>query len=60
MGVGEPAYILRTEDAGGTWSVVYENNEKGMFLDAMEFWNDQSGIVLGDPVNGTFFYWKNL
>lgn len=26
-----------------------------MFLDAMEFWNDQSGIVIGDPVNGRFF-----
>jgi photosystem II stability/assembly factor-like uncharacterized protein len=26
-----------------------------MFLDAMEFWNAESGIVLGDPVKGRFF-----
>jgi photosystem II stability/assembly factor-like uncharacterized protein len=26
-----------------------------MFLDAMEFWNDQSGIVIGDPINQHFF-----
>ena len=55
MGVDEPAYILRTTDGGETWKVVYENQTKGMFLDAMEFWNEQSGIVVGDPINGRFF-----
>ena len=55
MGVGSPAYILKTNDGGKTWKVVYENNTKEMFLDAMEFWNDQAGIVVGDPVNGKFF-----
>jgi photosystem II stability/assembly factor-like uncharacterized protein len=55
MGVGEPAYILRTIDGGENWKTVYENKTKGMFLDAMEFWNEQSGIVVGDPINGKFF-----
>jgi photosystem II stability/assembly factor-like uncharacterized protein len=55
MGTAEPAYILRTVDAGKTWKVVYENKTKGMFLDAMEFWNEQSGIVIGDPINNKFF-----
>lgn len=55
MGVSEPAYILRTIDGGETWKVVFENKTKGMFLDAMEFWNEQSGIVIGDPINGKFF-----
>ncbi len=55
MAIGEPAYILKTIDAGETWKVVFENKTKGMFLDAMEFWNDKSGIVIGDPVNGKFF-----
>jgi hypothetical protein len=26
-----------------------------MFLDAMEFWNEQSGIVVGDPLKNRFF-----
>ncbi len=56
MGIGEPAYILKTIDAGDTWKVVYENKTKGMFLDAMEFWNEQSGIVIGDPIDGKFFF----
>ena len=55
MGISEPAYILRTIDGGENWKIVYENKTKGMFLDAMEFWNIQSGIVLGDPIDGKFF-----
>ena len=55
MSVAEPAYILKTVDAGETWEVVYENKTKGMFLDAMEFWNEQSGIVIGDPIANKFF-----
>ncbi|UEG48761.1 oxidoreductase [Ferruginibacter lapsinanis] len=55
MGTGEPAYILRTADGGETWKVVFEDNTKGMFLDAMEFWNENSGIVVGDPIDGKFF-----
>ena len=55
IAVAEPAWILKTNDGGETWKIVYENKTKGMFLDAMEFWNDQAGIVIGDPINGKFF-----
>lgn len=55
MAVADPAYILKTTDGGDTWKVVYENKTKGMFLDAMEFWNEQAGIVIGDPLDGKFF-----
>jgi len=55
MGISEPAFILRTKDGGNSWQTVYENKNKGMFLDAMEFWNEQSGIVIGDPIDGRFF-----
>ncbi|MFT3680292.1 MAG: YCF48-related protein [Ferruginibacter sp.] len=55
MGIGEPAYILKTTDSGEHWRLVFKDETKGMFLDAMEFWNEQSGIVIGDPVNGKIF-----
>ena len=55
MAVGEPAVILKTENDGRKWKAVYTNATPGMFLDAMEFWNNESGIVIGDPVNGRFF-----
>lgn len=55
IAVAEPAYILRTTDGGQNWKVVYENKTKGMFLDALEFWNSESGIVIGDPLDGKLF-----
>jgi photosystem II stability/assembly factor-like uncharacterized protein len=55
IAVDAPAYILKTNDGGENWKIVYENKTKGMFLDAMEFWNEQSGIVIGDPIDGKIF-----
>ncbi|HKP31465.1 MAG TPA: hypothetical protein VJT83_02010 [Chitinophagaceae bacterium] len=55
IAVAEPGNILKTTDGGQSWKVVYENSTKGMFLDAMEFWNKESGIVIGDPIDGKFF-----
>ncbi len=55
MGIGEPAYLLKTHDGGNHWQVVFEDKRKGMFLDAMTFWNDRSGIVIGDPLDGKIF-----
>ena len=55
MAIAEPAFILKTTDGGDTWKTVYENKTKGMFLDAMEFYDKTNGVVLGDPVDGKFF-----
>jgi photosystem II stability/assembly factor-like uncharacterized protein len=55
MGVSAPAYILRTNDGGTTWKVTYEERDSGMYLDAMYFWNEQSGIVVGDPLHKRFY-----
>lgn len=55
MGIASPAYILKTMDGGENWKVVYENKDTSMFMDAMEFWNEQSGIVIGDPLGDKIF-----
>lgn len=55
IAVGEPAVILKTENGGRQWKRVYVNDTRGMFLDAIEFWNEESGIVIGDPMQGKFF-----
>jgi photosystem II stability/assembly factor-like uncharacterized protein len=55
MGIADPAYILKTTDGGTNWKVVFTDTSKGMFLDAMEFWNEQSGIVIGDPMGDKIF-----
>jgi photosystem II stability/assembly factor-like uncharacterized protein len=55
MSVSEPAYILKTYNGGETWKVVYTDTTKGMFLDAMEFWENGNGIVVGDPIDGKIY-----
>jgi photosystem II stability/assembly factor-like uncharacterized protein len=59
MAVAEPAFILKTTNAGKSWKKVYENSSKGMFLDAMDFSDEKNGYVIGDPVNGRFFIAKS-
>jgi hypothetical protein len=60
MGIGEPAYILKTTDGGATWRMVYENKTKGMFLDAMDFSTPLHGIVVGDPIKNKPFVAETL
>jgi len=54
MSSGTPAYILKTIDGGQTWKEVYKNTDTAYFLDAMDFWNDKKGMLVGDPINGHF------
>jgi photosystem II stability/assembly factor-like uncharacterized protein len=54
MSSGTPAYILKTIDGGQTWKEVYKNTDTAYFLDAMDFWDDKRGILVGDPIIGHF------
>lgn len=54
MSSGTPAYILKTTDGGQSWKEVYKNTDSAYFLDAMDFWDDTSGVIVGDPINGSF------
>ncbi len=58
MSIAEPAYILKTTNGGKSWKKVYENKTSGIFLDAMEFSDPQTGYVVGDPIDGRFFIVK--
>ncbi|MBN8676011.1 MAG: oxidoreductase [Chitinophagales bacterium] len=55
MAVDTPAVILKTTDGGETWKTVYENKTPGMFLDAMHFLDQNTGMVIGDPINKKVF-----
>ena len=55
LAIDTPACILKTVDGGETWKITYQNNTKGMFLDAMDFVGEQYGIVIGDPIDGKIF-----
>ena len=49
------ARIFATGDAGRHWHLVYSTETKGVFLDAIAFWDVKNGIALSDPVDGRFF-----
>jgi photosystem II stability/assembly factor-like uncharacterized protein len=49
---GSPAYILRTQNGGISWDVVYTNQASLAFIDGVDFWNDREGIMYGDPIKG--------
>lgn len=60
MGITQPAVILRTTDGGENWKEVFRDTSKEIFLDAMEFWNQESGIIIGDPVASHFLILRTL
>lgn len=51
MAAGTPALILRTTDGGVTWSETFRSEDKRVFLDALDFWDNEKGVCIGDWVN---------
>lgn len=52
VSAGTPAVILLTTNGGASWQEVYRNDSPDIFLDGMDFWNQEEGIVYGDPIKG--------
>jgi photosystem II stability/assembly factor-like uncharacterized protein len=50
VNAGSPAYILSTTNGGKTWSEHYKNTDSAIFLDGLDFWDAQNGIIFGDPI----------
>jgi photosystem II stability/assembly factor-like uncharacterized protein len=53
-GEGEASKIFQSTDGGTTWHRLHTNPDPKGFYDAIAFWDDQNGILLGDPVGGRF------
>jgi len=49
------ARVFRTSNGGASWSQVFSTEQKGVFLDAIAFWDARNGIALSDPVDGRLF-----
>ena len=50
---GQPARLMRTEDAGATWTIAYEHPDPAAFFDALHFEDSRRGMAFSDPVGGT-------
>ncbi|UBM58331.1 oxidoreductase [Marinilongibacter aquaticus] len=47
------AKVFRTTDAGKNWELVFETEERGVFLDGVHFTDKRHGFIIGDPLNGS-------
>ncbi|MEQ9422800.1 MAG: photosystem II stability/assembly factor-like protein [Cyclobacteriaceae bacterium] len=54
MNAGFPGRIYKTKDGGAVWKLVYEDYREGIFLDAMDFWDENRGVAFSDPIDGKF------
>lgn len=52
IGNGRDSRILKTTDAGATWTTQFVNEDSAAFYDCFDFWSADSGIVVGDVVRG--------
>jgi len=52
LSAGLPAVIYKTTDGGQNWEQKYFSMVEGTFYDAMDFWDDQTGIAFGDAIDG--------
>jgi len=56
MGVGsaEQSMLYKTTNGGESWQLLYQNQDKTGFFDSIAFWNEQHGLLLGDPIDGFY------
>jgi photosystem II stability/assembly factor-like uncharacterized protein len=52
IGVGSDSRIYKTLDAGATWTLQFQATDPGAFYDCFAFWTPNSGLVMGDVLNG--------
>ena len=45
------ARIYKTTDGGQSWALLYQTQQLGVFFDGMDFWDEDHGLVFGDPIN---------
>jgi photosystem II stability/assembly factor-like uncharacterized protein len=54
-GSGSLSRIYKTVDSGESWTLQHTNPLEAGFFNGMAFWDQQHGVVVGDPVDGGLF-----
>ena len=54
VSIMKPAAIFKSTDMGKHWNIVYSDSDTNAFFDAVEFWDNKHGIMLGDALNNCF------
>ncbi|SHH13860.1 hypothetical protein SAMN05444372_11730 [Flavobacterium micromati] len=51
INVGNPALLYKISKNKLSKQVVYQEKDEKVFFDSMQFWDDNDGIAMGDPVS---------
>jgi len=54
VGSGAESTLQITRNQGKTWQILRTNKEAKGFYDSIGFWDEQNGVMVGDPINGHF------
>jgi len=57
-GPGASSCIYVTRNGGKSWQEEHTNTLEGAFFDGFTFWNNDTGMVYSDPVDGRFLLLK--
>jgi len=62
MSVGnvESSMLYKTNDGGNNWQLLYQNSDEKGFFDSIAFWDENNGLLLGDPVDGYYVVKKTV
>lgn len=58
VSAGTPACIYLTRNGGISWKQTWHSEDSSIFLDAISFWDQNNGLVMGDPIDGKLFILK--
>lgn len=58
LAIAEPGQVLKTTDGGQNWKLVFTDTAKGIFFDAMDFADDDNGVIIGDPLPGSSYVYR--
>ena len=50
LSVGSPALLFKIDKKTLNYKLVYEETGEKTFYDSMQFWDDENGIAVGDPI----------
>lgn len=51
LSVSNPALLYQISKHDATEKLVYQENHEKVFFDSMQFWDNNQGIAMGDPIN---------
>jgi photosystem II stability/assembly factor-like uncharacterized protein len=54
LNVGNPAILYKFSKNLNQRKIVYQEKHEKVFYDSMQFWNDNEGIAIGDPIENCF------